>query len=139
MLLQCLGGDHGIGLANAFPGLGHETRIARHEVLLWVVVRKVEGREGVLFGKSREIGRGLGCCRLEWCELWRPGRVDIISAHSSSYLVQLSLLVLLVCLKGGDGMVAILGIAGAEIVLDFRDKTCRTLLYIWTHCNERLA
>ena len=129
MLLQRFGRRDGVGFADAFPGLRHETRIAGHEMLLWVVVRKVERRERILLSVSWEIGCGLGGCRLEWCKLRRPGSVDVIGAYASSYLVQFGLLVLLIGLEGADGMMAVLSVAAAVIVLDSWDKACKE-----SHC-----
>ena len=128
MLTKGNAGYAGVALTEVITGCGHKPSVARHEVLLWVSVWHVEGRDRVLFGVREMIGLGFVCNGLEGrgalgqCLMETCTGVTLQSAEGPELCITL-LLLLLALLNVGHSRVAYLSIAGAVVVQLLWDVT----------------
>lgn len=104
VLLQCLPGDDGVALPEVLPGFGDEACVATHVVLLRVVVRHVEGRDGMLLPVGGQVGFWPGGDRLQGRGVlgqggaWFGGGVALEFGYGA-HLVDLGLMLVLVVLE----------------------------------------
>lgn len=104
MLLQCPARNDGVALAKEFAGLWHKPSVARHVVLLRMIIRHVVWGDGMLFCIGREVWLSSWCYWLQGssvlgqCVL-RSGRRVSLQFGQHPHLFHLCLVLLLVFFK----------------------------------------